>query len=60
MRLRDIPKDVAISVSFVAVFLLAFVPGTLLLLSPDLLLAIKTARDELRGKPRAGTLGKAD
>lgn len=60
MRLRDIPKDIAISASFVAVFLLAFIPGMLLLLSPDLLLAIKTARDELRGKPPSGTLGKAD
>jgi hypothetical protein len=60
MRLRDIPKDIAISASFVAVFLLAFIPSMLLLFSPDLLLAIKTARDELRGKPSATALGKAD
>jgi hypothetical protein len=44
MRLRDIPKDVVIGVSFVAVFLLAAIPNSLLLLSPDLWLAIKAAR----------------
>ena len=40
MKLRDIPTDIAISASFFAVFLLAFVPW-LLFFSPDLLLAIK-------------------
>jgi hypothetical protein len=52
--MRDIPADIAISATFVAVFLLAFIPSTLLLLSPDLLLAIKNARDELKGKPPRG------
>jgi hypothetical protein len=51
MRLRDVPTDIAISASFVAVFLLAFVPGWLLVWSPDLLLAIKASRAKLRGKP---------
>jgi hypothetical protein len=50
MRLRNIPTDVAISASFVAVFLLAFVPASWLF-APDLLLAIKAARAEHRGKP---------
>ena len=61
MKLRNTPTDIAISLSFVAAFLLALVPGWFLIWSPDLLLAIKTARDELRGKPpKAGTLGKLD
>jgi len=49
MKLRDIPADIAISASFVAVFLLAFVPW-LLLLSPDLLLAIKAFQAKHRAK----------
>jgi hypothetical protein len=50
MKLRDFPTDIAISASFVAVFLLAFVPNLLLLLSPDLLLAIKAFQAEHRAK----------
>jgi hypothetical protein len=61
MKLRNIPTDIAISLSFVAAFLLALVPSWLLIWSPDLLLAIKTVRNELRGKPpKAATPGKAD
>jgi hypothetical protein len=51
MRLRNVPTDIAISASFVAVFLLALIPGWLAVWSPDLLLAIKAARAKLRGKP---------
>jgi hypothetical protein len=50
MRLLNIPTDVAISASFVAVFLLAFVPASWVF-APDLLLAIRAARAELRGEP---------
>jgi hypothetical protein len=49
MKLRDIPTDVAISASFVAVFLLAFVPW-LLFFSPDLLLAIKAFQAKQRAE----------
>jgi hypothetical protein len=48
MRLRHVPKDIAISASFVAVFLLALIPSWLLLWSPDLLLAIKAFRAKTR------------
>ena len=51
MRLRNIPADIAIGASFVAVFLLAFIPGWIAIWSPDLLLAIKAARAKLSGKP---------
>jgi hypothetical protein len=51
MRLHNIPTDIAISASFVAVLLLAFIPGWLVVWSPDLLLAIKAARAKLRDKP---------
>jgi hypothetical protein len=51
MRLRDVPTDIAISAAFIAVFLLAFVPGWLLVWSPDLLLAIKAARAKFRVNP---------
>jgi hypothetical protein len=44
------PTDIAISVSFVAVFLLAFVPGWLAVCSPDLLLVIMDARAKLKAK----------
>jgi hypothetical protein len=55
MRLRSIPTDIAISAAFVAVFLLAFAPGWLVVWSPDLLLAVKAARAKLAGKlPSAG------
>jgi hypothetical protein len=56
VKLRDIPTDIAISASFFAVFLLAFVPW-LLFLSPDLLLAIRAfqARHSAEG-PRGGGL----
>jgi hypothetical protein len=50
MKLRDVPADIAISASFIAVFLLAFVPSWLLLLSPDLLLAIKAFQAKHRAK----------
>jgi hypothetical protein len=50
MKLRDIPADIAISASFVAVFLLAFVPSWVLLLSPDLVLAIKAFQAKHRAK----------
>jgi len=50
MRLLNIPTDVAISASFVAVFLLAFVPASWLF-APDLFWAIRAARAELRGEP---------
>jgi hypothetical protein len=56
VKLRNIPTDIAISASFFAVFLLAFVPW-LLFLSPDLLLAIRAfqARHSAEG-PRGGGL----
>jgi hypothetical protein len=50
MKLRDIPADIGIGASFVAVFLLAFVPSWLLLLSPDLMLAIKAFQAKHRAK----------
>jgi hypothetical protein len=52
MKLRDIPKDIAISASFVAVFLLAFIPSLfgLLMFSPDLWLSIKAGRAKRRTK----------
>jgi hypothetical protein len=43
MRLRYIPRDVVISVSFVAVFLLAFFPVAWLF-APDLWLALRKLR----------------
>jgi hypothetical protein len=56
MKLRDIPTDVAISASFVAVFLLAFVPW-LLFFSPDLLLAIRAFQAKHRPEgPRGDRL----
>jgi hypothetical protein len=56
MKLRNIPTDIAVSASFFAVFLLAFVPY-LLFFSPDLLLAIKAfqARHRAEG-PRGNGL----
>lgn len=61
MRLRTIPADIAISASFVAVFLLAFIPGWLAVWSPDLLRAIKAARAKPGSKPpSAGFEAKDD
>ena len=55
MKVREIPTDIAISASFFAAFLLAFVPW-LLLFSPDLLLAIKAfqAKHRPEGPPGGG------
>ncbi len=56
MKLRDFPTDIAISASFFAVFLLAFVPW-LLFFSPDLLLAIRAFQVRHRPEgPRGGGL----
>jgi hypothetical protein len=51
MRLRDIPADIAVSISFAAVFLLAFIPSTISMFAPDLVLAIKAMHEQ--GKARA-------
>jgi hypothetical protein len=53
MKLRAIPTDIAISASFFAMFLLAFVPW-LLILSPDLLLAIKAFQARHRAEGPRG------
>ena len=50
MKVRDIPTDIAISASFVVVFLLAFIPGVFLMFSPDLWFAIKAVCAERRTK----------
>jgi hypothetical protein len=60
MRLRSIPTDIAISASFVAVFLLSLFPAVWMF-APDLAVAIKALRDKCRGQPPSvATLGKAD
>jgi hypothetical protein len=59
MRLSDIPKDIAVSVSFVAVFLLAFVPA-LFAFTPEVYwVAVKVAR-AARKCNRTPTLSAAD
>ena len=56
MKVRDIPTDIAISASFFAAFLLAFVPW-LLFFSPDILLAISAFQARHRAEePRGGGL----
>ena len=53
--MRDIPTDIAISASFVVVFLLAFIPGVFLMFSPDLWFAIKAVCAERRTKINSPT-----
>jgi hypothetical protein len=53
VKLRDIPTDIAISASFFAAFLLAFVPW-FLFFSPDLLLAIKAFQAKHRAEGPRG------
>ena len=55
MKVRDIPTDIAIGASFVAVFLLAFIPGVFLMFSPDLWFAIKAVCAERRTKINSPT-----
>jgi hypothetical protein len=50
LKLKDVPTDIAVSASFFAVFLLAFVPW----LWPDLLLAIKAFRAKHRAEGPRG------
>ena len=47
MRLRSIPADIKISVFFIAVFLLGFIP-VLALWLPDILIALKAVEGEKR------------
>jgi len=54
MRLQSIPTDIAISASFVAVFLLAFIPNVFgLLFASDVWLTIKAIREERKAKDPA-------
>lgn len=53
MRLRDIPADIAVSISFASVFLLAFIPSTIAMFAPDLVLAIKALHEGRKAKAKA-------
>jgi hypothetical protein len=54
MRLRSIPTDIAISASFVAVFLLAFIPSVVgFFLAPEVWLSIKDIRDKWKANVSA-------